>query len=91
MTPEIQMEKATSKFIKNTKKMNQKKTSHEEECLALMDKLTVTVKEKEVDINNQMENMNLKTRDEEKDDMSYWEELEILSEGDLSSPEKRRL
>ena len=70
--PEIQMEKETSKFIRYTSSMNKNKkntsnTSQEEDCLVLMDKLTV--KEQVVDITNQMENLTINTRVEEKDDI----------------------
>ena len=88
----MQMEKASRKFTKHTRRMyndNTSITSHVEECLTLMDTLTVNEEDKEV--TDLMESLTVTSGgiDEgEKEDMSYWEELEILNEEDFSSPEE---
>lgn len=67
-------------------------TSHVEECLTMLD--TLTVNEQGTDVTELMENLTVSkggNEDDEKDDMSYWEELEILNEEYFSSPEEQEI
>ena len=85
MIPEIQMEKAGRKFTRHTRRQEtatNSTASHVEECVTLLDTLTVSVKTS--DVTSQMESLNLEvaTIDNEQ------EELEILNEEDFNSPEE---
>ena len=90
MIPEIQMEKAGRKFTRYTRRQEEatnSTASHVEECVTLLDTLTVSVKTS--DVTAQMESLNLEvaTIDNEQEDMSFWEELEILNEEHFTIPE----
>jgi hypothetical protein len=91
MIPEIQMEKAGRNFTKYTSRKEReapRMASQMEECLTLLDTLTVSGKFEEVTDKLGSITMEVAKLEIEKEDMSFWEELEILNEEDFSCPEK---
>ena len=89
MIPEIQMEKAGRKFSRHTRRQEsttKPTANHVEECANLLD--TLTVSETTCDVTAKMKSLSLKVANIEQEDVSFWEELEILNEKDFTSPEE---
>ena len=91
MIPEIQMEKAGRNFTKYTSRKEitaPRMASQMEECVTLLDILTVSGKTRDVTAKLGSLTLEVAKLDTEQEDMSFWEELEILNEEDFSSPEE---
>ena len=95
--PEMQMEKAGKRFTKstnNTRRMDKTGTAKQsyqmEACQILMDKMNLN--EPNEEMCRMMDTLRLGEikKKLEDDDLSYWDELEVLNEEDFSSQEEQR-
>ena len=89
MMPEIKIEKAGRRLAKHSQREKDKKTEHSqvEECQRMLDSLCM--KEQGPDVSKMLEKLKIKEGVVENEDMSFWEELEILNEEDFLSQEEK--
>ena len=84
MIPEIKMEKAGRSFTKHTSRKEKENeapgmASQMEECMTLLDTLTVSGRTKDVTAKLGSLTLEVTKLEIEQEDMSFWEELEILN------------
>ena len=91
LLPEIQMEEAGKRFTMHANRMDRDKattpSSQVEECQRMLD--TLDMNGPDQDMCKMMKKLDVVDKKKmENEDISFWEELEILNEEDFSSPEE---